>query len=55
MQILVLRVQKEHPGLPYITIYREYVLPKFWISYSTFNRWLGVPARRELEKLDNKF
>ncbi len=51
MQILVLRVQKEHPGLPYTLIYREYVLPKYLISYSTFNRWLGIPARRELEKL----
>ena len=53
MQILYLRVQREHRGIPNTVIYRDYVHPKFGISYATFNNWLGIPARRELEKLDN--
>ena len=52
MQVLVLRVQKEHPGVPYTVIYRDYVCPQFGISYATFNNWLGIPARRELERMD---
>lgn len=54
MQTLVLRVQKEHPGLPYIRIYKDHVLPEFSISYSTFNNWLGISAQRELDRLESK-
>ncbi|HBX44453.1 MAG TPA: hypothetical protein DEG28_00970 [Porphyromonadaceae bacterium] len=54
MQILVLRVQKEHKGIPYTVIYRDYVEARFRISYATFNNWLGIPAKRELEKLDKQ-
>lgn len=53
MQIMYLRVQREHRGIPNTVIYRDYVNPKYGISYATFNNWLGIPARRELEKLDN--
>lgn len=53
MQKVVLEIQKQHPGLPYTTVYRDYIRDQFHISYSTFNRWLGVPAKRELEKLNN--
>ena len=54
MQDLVFKIQKEHRGLPLTRIYRDYVCERFHISYSTFNNWLGIPAKRELEKLQNK-
>lgn len=52
VQNFVLNVQKEHKGLPLTRIYRDYVRERFYISYSTFNRWLGIPAKMELEKLE---
>ena len=53
MQEKVLKLQDQHPGLPLTRIYRGYIKDQFHISYSTFARWLGVPAKRELEKLNS--
>lgn len=49
-QEVVLRVQREHRGLPMAVIYRDYIRDKFHISKSTFDRWMEVPAARELAK-----
>ncbi|HLW09756.1 MAG TPA: hypothetical protein VKX35_05105 [Fermentimonas sp.] len=53
-QILVRRLQKEHPGLPQTEIYRQHIKNEFHISKSTFDRWMGIPAARELEKIEKK-
>jgi hypothetical protein len=50
MQDAVRNHQDDHPGLPLICIYRNYIKEQFHISYSTFTRWLGIPAKREIEK-----
>lgn len=54
MQDVVLEKQNAHPGLPLICIYRDHIKEQFHISYSTFTRWLGIPAKRELEKKQTK-
>lgn len=51
-QLLVRRVQKEHPGLPMTVIYRQHVRDTYHISMSTFNRWMGIPAARELSRIE---
>lgn len=51
-QLFVRRIQKEHRGLPMSVIYRDYVRDKFFISKSTFDRWMEVPAALELGKMD---
>ena len=53
MQDVVRQVQCEHPGLPLTRIFNDYICCRFHISYSTFTRWLGIPAKREIEKLSN--
>lgn len=51
VQDVVLEKQAKHPGISMINIYRLYVKKTFHISYSTFNNYMGIPAKRELEKL----
>lgn len=51
-QLLVRRVQNEHRGLPMTEIYRQYIKDKFYISKSTFDRWMECPAARELSKIE---
>ena len=40
--------------VPQKTIYKMYIKEQFHISYSTFNRYLGVPAKAELKELPEK-
>lgn len=54
MQKTVLTLMDEHKGLPLTRIYHDYIKDRFFISYSTFNRWLGIPAKKELEELKNQ-
>ena len=53
-QLLVRRVQKDHPGLRMTEIYRQYIRDTYHISMSTFNRWMGIPAARELSRIEKK-
>lgn len=53
-QIFVRRVQQEHRGLPMSVIYRDYVMDKFHISKSTFDRWMECPAAMQLAKLEGE-
>lgn len=53
-QIFVLRIQKEHRGLPLSVIYRDYVRDKFHISKSTFDRWMGEPAALKLAEIERE-
>ena len=38
-------------GVPYTKIYKNHIKDQFHISYSCFNEWIGIPAKRQLEKL----
>lgn len=52
VQDIVLDMQRLHPGITMVNIYRLYVRDKYHISYSTFNNYMSIPAKRELEKLN---
>lgn len=54
----VLKIQeitKEHQkkGATNVHIFREFIQPNFCISKRTFDEYLGIPAKRELEKLNS--
>ena len=51
-QLLVRRIQNEHRGLPMTEIYRQYIKNRFFISKSTFDRWMECPAAMELSKIE---
>ena len=36
-----------------VDIYRKDIKPIYRISYSTFYKWLSIPAAAELKKLEN--
>lgn len=48
IQDLVLE-QKRH-GVTQVHVYKTMIEPAFNISYSTFNRYLSYPAKRELKR-----
>ena len=52
-QEFVQEVQNEHKGLPLTKVYSLHVKDEFDISYSTFTKWLGVNAKREINKNKN--
>jgi hypothetical protein len=52
-QEFVQEVQNDHKGLPLTKIYSSYVRDEFDISYSTFTKWLGINAKREINKNKN--
>lgn len=52
IQELVLAGQKK--GVTQKWIYDNEVYPRYFISYSTFNNYLAINAKRELEMLDRK-
>lgn len=41
--------RKKH-GVSQKFVYENEIFPRFRISYSTFNRYLGYPAKRELKE-----
>jgi hypothetical protein len=53
-QEFVQEIQNEHKGLPLTKVYSSYVRNEFDISYSTFTKWLGINAKRELKELEEK-
>lgn len=53
-QLYVREIQERHKGLPMTEIYRRYVKDKYHISKSTFDRWMEIPAARELEKIEKE-
>ncbi len=51
MQDVVKEMQDVHPGVPLTRIYRDHIKCRFHISYSTFTRWLGIPAKAKIERI----
>lgn len=52
IQNIVLEEKKK--GVSQIWIYENIIYPQFKISNSTFNNYLGIPARKELKKLNKR-
>lgn len=52
IQELVLERQKQ--GVTQKWVYENEVYPHYTISYSSFNNYLAMPAKRELEALEKK-
>lgn len=52
-QLYVRDIQNKHRGLPMSVIYRKYIRDTYHISKSTFDRWMGMPAAHELQKIEN--
>jgi len=51
IQKIVLEYQDK--GCTQVWIFRNIIKPKYFISMGTFNRYLSIPARSELKKLEN--
>ncbi|MBN1651725.1 MAG: hypothetical protein JW857_10375 [Bacteroidales bacterium] len=51
IQDIVLDEQKRDCGVTLIGIYRDRIRTKFHISYSTFNNYLGIPAKNLLKEM----
>ncbi len=49
VQEIVLEHKKKYT--PQIRIYELYIKEKFHISYSTFNEYIGIPAKAQLKEL----
>lgn len=50
----LLEQQRLRRGVPLICLYREYIGPKYYISYSTFNRWMAINAKAKLAKIEKE-
>lgn len=49
-----LEQQELRKGVPTICIYREYMKPRFHISFATFNRWMGINAKAKLARMEER-
>lgn len=47
----IVKREKFTNGLTYKEIYHQHIAEQFNICYRTFTTYLGVPAKRELKKL----
>ena len=52
VQELVLLYKKQGVSQKYI--YQVYIESQYQISYSTYNSWLAIPAKRNLRRLEEK-
>ncbi len=50
----IVLVQKYQFGLTYKEIYYQHIEEQFNISKRTFDTYLGIPAKRELKKLEEQ-
>ena len=50
----LVKQEKHNNGLSYKEIYWKYVEPQFHISIRTYHEWLGIPAQRELKKIEEQ-
>lgn len=48
----ITQIQVDSYGLKYKEIYHRFIEPQFNISMKTYQTYLGVPAKRELKKLE---
>ena len=41
-------------GITQIYIYKQHIEKQYNISYSTYNLWLSIPAKRDLKRLEEQ-
>jgi hypothetical protein len=41
-------------GVRQIWVYKNMIKPRFFVSFSTFNNYMSINAKAELEKLENE-
>lgn len=46
----ILRLQDEYLDIKLKTIHKDFIYPKWKISYKTMSNYMGVNAKRELKK-----
>lgn len=51
IQEITKELQKK--GATNVHIFKEHIQPQFYISKRTFDEYLGIPAERELKKLND--
>jgi hypothetical protein len=44
-------LEYKNRDVPQKRIFEKYIKDEYNISYSTFNEWIGIPARMQLKKL----
>lgn len=54
IQNIVLELKYQNEDLYYKEIYWRYIYPKYHISYRTFHTYLGINAKAELKKMNEK-
>jgi hypothetical protein len=47
-------IEYQSHDVPLLKIWRRHIYPAYRISYSCFNRYLSVPAKAELKKLQQR-
>jgi hypothetical protein len=52
IQEIVIREQKR--GTTQLWVYKNLIEPHYHIGYSTFNNYLTIPAKKQLEELNHK-
>jgi len=52
IEIQELTLEKQGEGLPLIEIYSRYIRGRFHISHRTFERYLGINAKKHIKELD---
>ncbi len=52
IQEWVLELQENNEDIKLKTIHKNYIYPKYRISYKTFSNYLGIPAKRNLKKYE---
>lgn len=53
IEIQNLVLERKKLGITQRHVFLTEIEPRYYISYSTFNRYLAYPAKRELSKLMN--
>ncbi len=43
-----------NPDIPLRRLWRKYIYPKFYVSYSTFDKAISLSWDREIEELERK-
>lgn len=54
IEIQEITLEKQKVGIPNTRIYKDYIKDRYLIADSTFKRYLAIPAKRELKKLEKK-
>lgn len=54
IKIQEITIEQQRIGLTNKKIYEDFIKPYYFISKRTFDKYLGIPAKRDLKKLTGK-